>query len=95
MEQLCSVASFLSALMLTCWSEHTELQAHRPAETFGIKSVYSADFTEVHRGNKLLRVMNTSLLQKHFSDTFTVVTCDLLLNLKPESLCVDEHLLCF
>ena len=27
---LCSVASFLSALMLTYWSEHTELRAHRP-----------------------------------------------------------------
>ena len=40
---------FLSALMLTCWTE-----AHRPADTLSIRSVDSAHFTQVHSGNKVL-----------------------------------------
>ncbi len=42
--------------MLTCWSEQTELEAHRAEDTLDIKSVYSADFTKVLSGQIVLRV---------------------------------------
>ncbi len=65
--------------MLMCWSEQTELEAHRAEDTLDIKSVYSADFAEVHSGHKVLKVperlitAETEMFTAHFDDGFTAV----------------------
>ncbi len=38
--------------MSTYWSKNTELEAHKPAETLGAESVYSADFSKAQGGKK-------------------------------------------
>ena len=69
--------------MLTCWSE-----AHRPADTLDIKSVYSAGFTEGHSGNKLLTVperiitAGTQILTAHFKDDLLLLKTRVSLTFK-------------